>query len=386
MVMRLAMRAWKFRSNHTLRTVSLFAILIIGVTSCKELAFWKHPTVSFTVVGDIMGHEAQIRSAYDQASKQYHYEPVFAPLGDRISRADISIGNLELTLPGKPELYSGYPQFGSPDALVTALKGMGFKLLVTANNHCMDKGFDGAKRTIEVVRSAGILQTGTFVESDYQTRRILEVEKNDMRIVFLNYTYSTNDIPVPPGIVVNLIEKERILKDFELARAKKPDLIVVLYHFGKEYENAPNDDQKQWADLAFQEGAQIVLGGHPHTLQPFERKVTTDRFGKKAERFVIWSMGNFVSNMQRRYVDGGIILNFAVMKNGEDIVIRNINYEPIWVYTPIENGRLQFYVVPALDYVKAGKFDALWLARVKEFLRDTDTLLKGSVAAVKDPE
>lgn len=363
------------------------AVLLIVPLFCKGIPFFSSPDpqVTFAVVGDIMGHKAQIDSAYDFQKKEYNYRPVFAPLADRISRADIALGNLELTLPGRQDLYSGYPEFGSPDALAVALKELGFDFLVTANNHSADKGKLGIERTQKVLRDLGFLQTGTFTEEEYQARRVQETVVNGIRMVILNYTYDTNGIAVPRGVVVNVIEKERILADFELARAKKPDLIIVCYHYGKEYESAPNDYQKQWTELAFAEGAQIVLGGHPHTLMPFERRVSRDRFGTERERFVIWSLGNFVSNMNRRQVDGGIILNFKIVKSEEKILIRGISYEPVWVHTPVEKGRLQFYVLPARENLGNKNLDAMAMFRMKQFIEDTDKLLGPSQAAVKDP-
>lgn len=367
---------------------SRYAVFVFALAGCGALPFFgsPDPEVTFAVVGDIMGHEAQIRSAMDPATGKYDYSPVFSYVKEQISKADLAVGNLELTLPGKPDLYSGYPQFGSPDALPAALKEIGFDLLVTANNHSMDKSELGVVRTIEVLKSMGFLQTGTFTKAEYESRRILEVERNGIRMIFLNYTYDTNGIAVTPGVVVNVIEKDRILKDFELARARKPDIIIVCYHFGKEYEFVPNAYQKEWVDLAFQEGAQIVLGGHPHTLQPFERRVSADRFGKSAERFVIWSLGNFVSNMQRRYVDGGIILNFKIVKAKEGMLIRGIDYTPVWVHTPIEKGRLKFYVLPVREHLADSSMDKISLARMKQFLEDTDKILGDSEKAVKDPE
>lgn len=373
-------------SNFRTNIFRITLVLTLAALACKALPFFgSDPEVTFAVVGDVMGHEAQIRSAYDPATKTYKYDSVFNRLGNRISAADLGIANLEVTLPGKPEMYSGYPQFGSPDALVTALKDIGFDLLVTANNHSMDKGEAAALRTVKVVRDAGFLQTGTFDPRDYAERRILIVEKNEIRMAFLNYTYDTNGIAVTPGVIVNLIEKERIQKDFELARAAKPDVTIVLYHFGKEYLSAPDAYQKEWVEFAFQEGAQIVLGGHPHTLQPFERKVTRDRFGVEAERFVIYSLGNFVSNMQRRQVDGGIILNFAIQKKDDRIVIRKISYEPLWVYTPIIKGKMEFYLLPVMEYLDSKELDPNSMARMKQFLSDTQALLKQSMESTRDP-
>lgn len=363
------------------------AVFLLVPLFCKGIPFFSKPDpqVTFAVVGDIMGHKAQIESAYDPAKKEYNYKSVFAPLGDRISRVDFAIGNLELTLPGRQDLYSGYPEFGSPDALAVALKELGFDFLVTANNHSADKGKLGVERTQKVLRDLGFLQTGTFTQEEYQARRVQETVVNGIRMVILNYTYDTNGIPVPKGTVVNVIEKERILGDFELARAKKPDLIIVVYHYGKEYESAPDKYQREWTELAFQEGAQIVLGGHPHTLQPFERRISKDRFGIERERFIIWSLGNFVSNMNRRQVDGGIVLNFKIVKTEEQIRIRSISYEPVWVHTPIENGRLKFYVLPAREHLQSKNLDAMAMFRMKQFLEDTDKLLGPSQAAVKDP-
>lgn len=368
------------------RRFSLALLLLVPIF-CKGIPFFSKPDpeVSFAVVGDIMGHKAQIESAYDLEKKAYDYRSVFAPLGDRIARADFAIGNLELTLPGRQDLYSGYPEFGSPDALAVALKELGFDLLVTANNHSADKGKLGVERTQKVLREMGFLQTGTFTQDEYEARRILETTVNGIRMVFLNYTYDTNGIPVPRGTVVNVIEKQRILADFELARARKPDIIIVLYHFGKEYEFAPSDYQKEWTELAFQEGAQIVLGSHPHTMQPFERRISKDRFGTERERFVIWSLGNFVSNMNRRNVDGGMILYFKIIKREAGIVIRAVRYDPIWVHTPVEKGRLKFYVLPALENLGNKNLDAMAMFRMKQFLDDTEKLLGPSQAAAKDP-
>jgi poly-gamma-glutamate synthesis protein (capsule biosynthesis protein) len=310
-------------------------------------------SVTFSVVGDLMSHELQLKSAYDQTCRCYDYDPVFARVAPLLSGADLTIGNLETTLPGDPKHYSGYPAFGTPDSFVSTLKKSGFDILTTANNHSMDKGKKGLRRTIDVLNREGILHLGTYRSpSEHKSNRLLIVEKNGMRFALLNYTYGTNGIPVPDDVVVNLIEKGKISEDIDLARSMEPDAIIVLYHFGTEYLRFPDDFQKEMVAHAFHEGADIVLGGHPHVLQPFEIVTVTDRLGKSKKRLVIYSLGNFVSNQGRRYTDGGIIFNFRLTNEDSELQIEDVAYVPIWVYVEKKSHRVQFHILPTAQFLK----------------------------------
>ena len=362
-------------------------ILFFSYLNCSVIVAGKNPdnnAVTFSVVGDVMQHDLQLESAYDSKCKCYDYMPVFAPVKTYLEKADVTIGNLETTLPGDKKKYSGYPEFGAPDSLVTALKHVGFDILTTANNHSMDKRKEGLKRTIQVLDKEGIAHLGTYAShAEYQKNRIFQFEKKGIKFALLNYTYGTNEIPVPKDVVVNLIDEKKIIEDIELARKINPDVIIVLYHFGGEYLREPDSFQKKYVDLAFREGADIVLGGHPHVLQKFEINPIKDKYGHTKNRLVIYSLGNFVSNQARRFTDGGIIFNFTVRRNEDDSLnIDTVSYVPVWVYVERKPEKVQFYVLPVEDYIKNDskpKVAEIPMIRMKQFYDDTTLHLKESL-------
>jgi poly-gamma-glutamate capsule biosynthesis protein CapA/YwtB (metallophosphatase superfamily) len=321
-------------------------------------AFRSVDRITLSVIGDIMVHGAQLNAARDEENNEYHFEPVFSQVKDLLATADVTIGNFETTLPGRERLYSGYPQFGAPDALATALKEAGVDILVTANNHACDKGKRGVVRTIKVLDELGILHVGTYQDkAAYETRRILIVERNHIRLAVLNYTYGVNDMPIPKGTFVGLIDRQQIADDIALARDQQPDCIIVFIHWGTEYERSPNEFQQALATFMFSAGVDIVLGSHPHVLQPYTLQSITDKYGDTRPRLVIYSLGNFVSNQRERYRDGGIIFNVTLEKRhsadkGSTLHITDVHYIPTWVYVHRTALNNQFYVLPVLRYLK----------------------------------
>lgn len=315
-------------------------------------------SVTIAAIGDIMVHGAQLKSARDDGNQGYDFEPVFSQVKDLLSAADLTIGNLETTLPGREELYSGYPQFGAPDVLAAALKEAGVDILNTANNHACDKGERGLVRTIRVLDEFGLLHVGTYQnKTAYETQRILLVERNHIKIALLSYTYGTNDMTIPEGTFIGLIDQQQMAEDIKLARAQNPDFIICLLHWGTEYQRYPDEPQKKMIAFLFSEGVDIILGSHPHVLQPFELQSVTDKYGDTRPRLVIYSLGNFVSNQRDRYRDGGIILNFTLQKinspdRGKTLNIADVHYTPTWVYVHHATFKNQFYVLPIPRYLK----------------------------------
>jgi poly-gamma-glutamate synthesis protein (capsule biosynthesis protein) len=186
------------------------------------MGFGQTDTLHLIFAGDIMGHSPQIISAERVKNKEYNYNPCFEYVKPFLERADLAIGNLELTLPGKPP-YTGYPMFRSPDALATALKSAGFDILVTANNHANDSRGLGVHNTVQTVRDLGFLQTGTFKDQrDRDANYPLMVYKKGFKLALLNYTFSTNGIPTEAPTIVNLIDTVQIKADLQEARARKP--------------------------------------------------------------------------------------------------------------------------------------------------------------------
>lgn len=281
--------------------------LVIFITLLYSVTLFSQERITLLFVGDLMQHQAQIDAARTSDGK-YDYSTCFSLVKEQISRADLAIGNLEVTLGGKP--YSGYPAFSAPDEYVKAIKEAGFDILLTANNHCLDRGKKGLERTILMLDSLEIPYAGTYRNPAERTQRYpLFIRKNGFCIAFLNYTYGTNGIqPTSPNIV-NYIDKEIMLKDIRSAQARKPDAIIACMHWGEEYHSLPNREQKELADWLLQQGVTHVIGSHPHVIQPMELR--TDGYRQHA---IVYSLGNFISNMRNENTDGGLIFTMQLEK------------------------------------------------------------------------
>lgn len=301
-------------------------------------------TLKLLFVGDIMGHGPQIKSAYDATTQTYNYSPCFQYVKPIIEEADLAIANLEVTLPGnKP--YTGYPMFRSPDALASAVKEAGFDVVVTANNHSNDGGLKGLTHTIDVLRDLKIHQTGTFKnEAEKAVYYPLMVYKNGFKLAFLNYTYDTNGVPTPKPAMVNWIEEEQIKKDIGAAKTLRPDAIIVVMHWGLEYQVNESPVQQDLTKKIFGWGADLVVGAHPHVVQPI--KETTNAAGKK--EVIAYSLGNFISNQQYKNTDGGLIFEIELQKetNKRGVTIGDYNYLPVWRYVAKKDGKTTFHALP----------------------------------------
>ncbi len=298
--------------------------------------------LSLLFLGDIMQHDSQITDAFDRASGSYDYHPCFKFVKPYTQAVDLAIGNLEVTLAGKP--YKGYPQFSAPDELLTAIKDMGLDVLVTANNHCVDRGREGLERTIDMLDSMNILHTGTFkTQTEKNKAHPLIIEKSGFRIALLNYTYGTNGLPVTKPNIVNLIDTVAIRKDIIKARSLKTDAIIVFTHWGAEYESLPSKSQKDITELCFKYGARLVIGSHPHVIQPMEWR-------KKENQLVAYSLGNFVSGQRKQYTDGGAMIRLELEKvtfdDGTTLTgIDTAGYILEWVYRT-NDVQKDYYVLP----------------------------------------
>jgi|JI8StandDraft_1071087.scaffolds.fasta_scaffold02020_8 poly-gamma-glutamate capsule biosynthesis protein CapA/YwtB (metallophosphatase superfamily) len=374
----------------------LFPFLLFFFSNCsthfiRDLTTPEEKTVQVSAVGDIMVHSTQLTSAFDPKCKCHNFHPVFKNIKEYLVSADIAFGNLETTLPGDSKLFAGYPQFGAPDELAHALKDAGFDILTTSNNHSVDTGRKGIDHTIDTLDSLGIRHLGTYKSiEEFEKNRILLYTKNGINFAFLSYSYSTNGIAIPKDKVVNIIDKDRIREDIQLARSKKPDVLIVAYHFGTEYARFPDKFQKEMVDFAFQEGADIILGGHPHVLQPYELDWIQDKYGERKQRLVIYSLGNFVSGQIKRYTNGGMIFNFKLTKKMQtgktEISIQDVGYVPVFVYVSNDKSGYQYNVLPVEKYLKNDqemKLTPTAYRSMLEFYEDTNShLQKNSLLGV----
>jgi poly-gamma-glutamate capsule biosynthesis protein CapA/YwtB (metallophosphatase superfamily) len=331
-------------------------------------------TLSILFMGDIMGHDAQIAAAYDAKTNTYQYDSYFAPLKDLFENADLTIANLEVTLAGPP--HKGYPQFSSPNALAYAIKNAGIDILTTANNHSFDRGEKGVTRTLAVLDSLRIKRTGTFKDStDKKRNHPLIIARNNIKLAFLNYTYGTNGLTVSGPASINRIHRQTIKEDILHAQELNPDQIIVLFHWGKEYQSQPEKVQEDLVNYCKSLGANIVIGSHPHVLQRLE-------WHKKdhEESFVAYSLGNFVSNQRTRMRDGGALVQLSLIKTDSIISIADAGYYLTWVHKPIIHDRFQFTVVPAARFgVRLPKpFRTTDKEKMQIFIDDSRKLLKAN--------
>ncbi|NPA68362.1 MAG: CapA family protein [Chlorobi bacterium] len=331
-------------------------------------------TVSMLFIGDIMGHGPQIRSAYNPKTKKYNYDTVFYYIKNIMSEPDFTIANLEVTLAGP--VYKGYPQFSSPDALAQAGKNAGIDLFVTANNHCVDRRLQGLNRTIDILDTLRILHTGTFKNKEARdTTNLIILEKNNIKVGILNYTYGTNGIPVPKPAVVNLIDTAVMHTDIAGAKKDSLDKLIIVLHFGSEYQSHPNKAQTDLVSFLFDKGADIIIGSHPHVIQKMMYLPGNDSI---KEHFVAYSLGNFVSNQRKTKTDGGVMAQIVLKKENGKTFIDTSNYILTWVYKkPRANGLYYYFILPAADYENKKTFfkNSADYEKMMLYIRDSRTLL-----------
>lgn len=308
-------------------------------------------TATLAVCGDIMSHSPQTNDAYDAATDTYSYLPCFQYVRPWIESADYAVGNFETTLNGPP--YSGYPQFCAPDALAYDIKTIGFDLVTTANNHAMDKGFNGVVRTLDTLDQAGLAHVGGYrTQEEYdQSKGVVLADVGGISVAFLGYTYGTNGIPISAENdfclnrfntdymdTCSTLDQEKLKAELDYAQSLEPDLIAVMIHWGIEYQTTQNEYQTQVADFLIANGADLILGSHSHVPQPMETRTVTLEDGSTRSAFVSYSLGNFVSNQSPatvnvNYTDTTAVLNLELTKDfatGETTVT-NISYVPLLV-------------------------------------------------------
>ena len=257
--------------------------------------------VTLVFTGDLMQHLPQVDAAR-RRDGSFDYTSCFSRLRNFFASADFVVVNLETTLGGEP--YSGYPRFRSPEVLAGALRRAGADAVVLANNHICDRGGEGIRTTLEALDRAGLRHTGAFADTSAAVVRApMWFEKNGFRIALFNYTYGTNGLPVPAGTTVGRIDTLRSAADIAQARLSGATHVVLFVHWGNEYQSLPDRHQRALAECFHRQGADLVIGSHPHVVQPVE--TVCDSAGNVCG-VTVFSMGNFVSNQRFPGTDGGL--------------------------------------------------------------------------------
>ena len=331
--------------------------------------FFQAPdTVSVVIMGDMMMHSGQISNART-GEDTFDFSDCFPRVERLIKEADIAVANMEFTLAGKP--YTGYPCFSAPDSYTEAVAGSGVDIFLTANNHILDKGRKGIERTLGIysrMEAEGrVRHTGASVTAgDDSLRFPLKVVSRGIRLAFINFTYGTNSRIQGEFPKVHRTDTAEISGAIQRARESGADFIIALPHWGSEYVMRHSAAQERLALWLAGKGCDAVIGAHPHVLQDTATLVVP--MGKEPRRVpVIYSSGNFISNMSAPNTQVGMMVTLRFTKDW--LGNRNM-LEPsltlTWCSRP---GHLTsgYTTIPIKEYV--GKRD-LWRNR-----RDYDKMI-----------
>ena len=288
------------------------------------------PQEEATIVfaGDAMQHKSQLENA-SRGGGVYDYSETFAEIAPWVQSADYAVVNLETTL--GDHNFSGFPMFCTPDSYASALKDAGFDLFLNANNHTLDRRDNGLRRTVRVLDSLGVAHTGTYTDAAARNASMpLVRDINGFKVAFLNYTYGTNGIDIHGNVVVDYIDRKKMTADIKSARSAGAELVVVLPHWGIEYELTERAPQRELAKFLLDNGADAVIGGHPHVIQPMHRT---------GDGAVVYSMGNFVSGMRTTDTRGGAMVSMHIKRDkAGKAVIDDMKYRLVFTI-PGQPGR-----------------------------------------------
>lgn len=290
-------------------------------------------TLSFLGCGDNIIYYGTYRDAASQAipgGRTYNFAPIYDNVRDIISAADIAFINQETPVSQSYEL-SSYPGFNSPVDLTYDVVDAGFDIINLANNHMLDKGALGLKESYENWNARGVTVIGCYEEQE-SGKYITYYEKNDIRIAFLSYTYGTNlnSDPAEYGLYASYLKYADLEGEITEAR-ENADFVIVSVHWGQEGSLTPNDEQKSYAQKMADWGADVILGHHPHVLQPIEEIQRQDG----GTTLCVYSLGNFVHE-QAQYINvvGGMITFDITKTNDERATWSNVEFTPTVCHYP----------------------------------------------------
>lgn len=309
-------------------------------------------TLTIRVLGDVMMHSYQITNARRGASG-YDFSSYFSLIEEEIKDADLAVANLEFTLAGEP--YSGYPCFSAPDTLATYLADCGFDIFLAANNHIFDKGTKGAQRTADIYRrmekERGISFTGLASdEEELDRNNPLMIRRKGMKIAFLNFTYGTNMGPNSHWPKTNYLSSEsQIVSALSKAEAEDADITIAFPHWGIEYVLTHSAIQEKKASWLAENGADMIIGTHPHVIQDFQILQIEDIDGVR-DVPVAYSLGNAISNMSAKNTQLELMATIRIVREGNgDIRTLPVGFTYLWCSRP--GGYNDSYtVIPVADF------------------------------------
>lgn len=330
--------------------------LLLTFASCctaksQEVRFsryWASPkaidipdTIRFCFAGDIMMHARQL---------EFDYSDYFSEVEHLLKEADYAVANMEFTLAGEP--YTGYPQFSAPDIYAEHVAESGVNIFLCANNHILDKGSEGAERTLQQYRrladSHGVRFTGAAgSQEEMDSTTPLFIEEDGIRIALINFTYGTNLGSTDHWPKVNYLNQRQFLKNMLQKAENEADFTIALPHWGEEYQLIHSENQEATAKWLIENGADLIVGTHPHVVQDVDQIGTVP---------VAYSLGNAVSNMSAANTQIGLFLtvDLIVESNGK---VRVGQVEPTYTWCSRPGGFGTSYAVVVVEEQIGNKED-----------------------------
>lgn len=318
--------------------------------------------------GDILYHDVLYWSAREN-NGNYNFDPYFEYVRDRISGADLAIGDYEGTISDRHNL-SGYPLFNAPKEAAQSMKNIGYDVVDLAHNHILDTELYGLQNTYKQFNDLGLTPIGVYVDNSREESDIVVKEVNGIKIAFLAYAYGFNGLESnisqeQYNYYMSDLNEEKMKKEIETAE-KIADITVIMPQMGVEYSIYPTDEQKELYRKMIDWGADVVLGGHPHVVQPAE---IVEKDGDK--KLIIYSMGNFISNQtyemmsgvaNRKWTERGVLMDITFEKDGDKTIIKKVKSHPTMVIAKPNGNYYKGYplfdyrVIVIEDFLSGGKY------------------------------
>lgn len=296
--------------------------------------------IKIIAVGDNLIHTQVIKSGR-QKNGSYNYDHLFDNIKPDIQAADLAVINQETILGGKSIGYSGYPRFNSPTEIGDAIVKAGFNVVQHATNHAMDKGEEGLQNTIDYWEKQKSVSVLGIHETKEEQDRVTIIEQNGIKIAMLNYTYSLNGLPLPSNrkYMVDMLDEGKVRLDIKRAR-EEADFVIVFPHWGTEYVYTATKMQRRWTKLFSELGVDLVIGTHPHVIEPVEWIKREDGH----DMLVYYSLGNYVS-AQGEYprMLGGMAGVTIEKREGERAHIKEANFTPLVTHFTKSYGGYEVY-------------------------------------------
>lgn len=329
---------------------NVFAVVTYNEKTVKlkcRVIVESEKTVKLAAVGDALIHENILNSG-KQKDGSYNYDAIFEHMKDYLSGFDVKIINQETIFVYDPKKFGGYPSFGTPVEVGDAMRAAGFNVITCATNHAYDRKEIGIQNTLEYWRKYkdSVLVTGIYgSQEDYDTLAIREY--NGIKIAFLNYTTLLNSGAKKEPYYIRMYKEAAALKEIQAAK-KKADFVIVLPHWGVEYEHEPSEKQEKMAKKLAEAGADAIIGCHPHVVQPVKVIKTSD--GRRVPCY--YSLGNFVSNMFwfKCQLEG--LAELEIVKWNGETTLRAAEYTPIVNHMSKDDTKFTVYLLS--DYTDAG--------------------------------